>query len=57
MSATDPTPPAPTGQAPGFSRWSLVTVAAAVVAVVLAVPLAAMGLDALREDRPRAAEG
>ena len=57
MSATDPTPTPPTDTAAGFSRWSLVTVAAAVVAVVLAVPLVAMGIDALGEDRPRAAEG
>lgn len=55
MSATDPTPH--TGPPPGFSRWSLVTVAAAAIAVVLALPLAATGLDALREDRPRAVEG
>ena len=57
MTDVDPAPSGTTDRPRGPSRWSLVTAVAIAAAVVLAVPLAAMGLDALREDRPRAGEG
>lgn len=57
MTDVDPDDATGTERPSGLSRWSIVTVVAIVLAAVLVLALAAVGIDSLREDRPRAKEG